>query len=44
MSSFKQIAPSFLWVLRDALLQPVNSEGSPCNFRDYLLEEASFSD
>ena len=35
----KQIAPSFLWLLRDAILEPVNSRGQPCHFRDYLLEK-----
>ena len=35
----KQIAPSFLWLLRDANLKPVNSEKKPCHFREYLLDK-----
>ena len=35
----KQIAPSFLWLLRDATLRPVNSEKKTCPFRDYLSEQ-----
>ena len=40
-NSFKRIAPSFFWLLRDALLQPVNSQGHPCNFKEYLSEMVS---
>ena len=40
-NSLKKIAPSFLWLLRDALLQPMNSQGHSCNFQEYLSEEVS---
>ena len=39
----EQIAPSFLWLLRDAILEPVNSRGQPCHFRDYLLEKVTIT-
>ena len=39
----KQIAPSFLWLLRDAILEPVNFQGKPCHFRDYLLEKVTIN-
>ena len=39
-----QTAPSFLWLLRDAFLQPENSQGSPCTFLDYLLEKVNLCD
>ena len=35
----KQIAPSFFWLLRDALLEPTDDNGQSCHFRDYLLEK-----
>ena len=35
----KQIAPAFLWLLRDAILEPVNAQGQPCHFKDYLIEK-----
>ena len=37
----KQIAPSFLWLLRDAILEAVNFQGQPCHFRDFLLEKVT---
>ena len=44
INSFKRIAPSFLWILRDALLRPVNSQEYPCSFQDYLLEVSNFNE
>ena len=35
----KQIAPVFFWLLRDATLETVDSNGEPCDFKGHLLHK-----
>ena len=38
-NDISSINPKFMWVLRDAILEPTDRNNKSCHFRDYLIQK-----